>query len=118
MMIGCHAWEGIDQRPGFFRGQLARIGFRMRLGPAVLAGKVTGAGHFPRNKAAQREPSSSVPQATAGIPPGCPGDRWDVQWACQAGLCPCRMAAHGNQRTHPFLRPLPHMSEMRSLAPA
>ena len=100
-----HAREGIDQRLGFFRGQLARIGFRMRLGPAMFAGKVTGAGHFPRDKAAQR--GTVLKRArTGGHTARMPGVAAGMSGA-GAGIFPPHaawrlMAIH--QRTHPFLR--------------
>ncbi len=49
-----HAREGVDQGLGLFGGQFAGIGLGVRLGPAVLAGQIAGAGHFPRDETADR----------------------------------------------------------------
>ncbi len=49
-----HVREGVDERLGLFRGELALVGFHVRLGPAVFAGEVAGAGHFPCHEAADR----------------------------------------------------------------
>ena len=77
----------------------------MRLGPAMFAGKVTGAGHFPRDKAAQR--GTVLKRArTGGHTARMPGVAAGMSGA-GAGIFPPHaawrlMAIH--QRTHPFLR--------------
>ena len=47
-----HFREGVDEGLGFGVAQLARIGFGMGFGAAVLAGEVAGAGDFPGHEAA------------------------------------------------------------------
>ena len=49
-----HLRKRVDERLGLVRGQLAGIRLWVGLGPAVLAGQVAGAGHFPGDQTADR----------------------------------------------------------------
>ena len=92
-----HLGEGVDEGLGLFGGELARIGFRVGLGAAVLAGQVTGAGHFPGDElAGGRAVLKGAHHLVAGRAPGMTAGMGTRGTGMAAGVSPhaAGMARH------------------------
>ena len=89
-----HLGEGVDEGFGFGRGQFAGVRLGMGLGPAVPAGQVARAGHFPGDETAL---GRAVGQGAGGMVAEGPA-------GMAAGMSGGRVGMFGHYRIHPSLR--------------
>ena len=99
--------EGVDEGPGFRGGELARIGFGMSFGAAVLAGQVAGTGDFPGDEAALgRAVGQEAGFCRGGMPAG--GSVGNATHGMPAGMAGPQRGEGGvvavHQRIHPSRR--------------